>query len=79
MISMPNILIRLEQPDQAVEFVQAISKCAYDADLKYGSRMVDAKSLLGVLSLAISRTVELILHTDEECLGLKKELTRFCV
>lgn len=76
---MANILIRLEQPDQAVEFVKAINRCDYDADLKYGSRIVDAKSLLGVLSLAVSRTVELILHTDEECQGLKKELTRFCV
>lgn len=76
---MTNILIKLEQPDQAVEFVETVSRCAYDADLKYGSRIVDAKSLLGVLSLAVSRTVELILHTDEECQGLKKELTRFCV
>lgn len=75
---MSNILIRLEQPDQAVEFVKAISKCDYDADLKYGSRMVDAKSLLGVISMAISYTVELILHSDEDCLRLKNELTRFC-
>lgn len=76
---MANILIKLEQPDQAVEFVKTINRCACDADLKCGSRIVDAKSLLGVLSFAVSRTVELILHTEEDCQGLKKELTRFCV
>ena len=33
-------------------------------DVKLGSRIVDAKSIVGVLSLAKSRTVEVIFHTD---------------
>lgn len=73
------MLIRLDKPDQAVEFVKAISQYECDADLKYGSLVVDAKSLLGVISLAVTHTVELILHTDDECQNLKNELNRFAI
>ena len=76
---MTNMLIRLNRPDQAVEFVKTVNQYECDADLRCGSLMVDAKSLLGVISLAVSRTVELILHTDEECRSLRTELEKFAV
>lgn len=77
---MTSMLVRFEQPAQVVDFVNTLSHYECDADIKYGSRMVDAKSILGVLYLAISHTVELILHTDEDgCGELKNRLAKFAV
>lgn len=77
---MTSMLVRFDQPNQVVDFVNTLSHCDYDADIKYGSHMVDAKSVLGVLYLAISRTVELILHIDEDgCRDLKQRLAKFIV
>ena len=53
-----------------------MNRYEYDADVKYGSMVVDAKSIVGVLSLARSKTVEVILHTDE-CQNLLDEIAQF--
>lgn len=62
---MKRVLIRFNEADQIVDFVNCVSQCDYDADVKYGSCVVDAKSIVGVLSLAKAKTVELILHTED--------------
>ena len=69
---MKHILVKFDQADQIINFVRIINRYSYDADVKCGSRVVDAKSVVGVLSLAKSKTVELILHTDE-CDALLEE------
>lgn len=73
---MKHVLVKFEQADQIINFVRIINRYSYDADVKCGSRVVDAKSVVGVLSLAKSKTVELILHTDE-CDGLLEEIAPF--
>ena len=70
---MKHILVKFDQADQIINFVRIINRYSYDADVKCGSRVVDAKSVVGVLSLAKSKTVELILHTDE-CDALLEEI-----
>lgn len=50
---------------QIVDFVNHVSKFDFDVDVKYGSCIVDAKSILGVLSIAVSKTVEVIFHSDD--------------
>lgn len=77
---MTSMLVKFEKPNQVVDFVNTISNYEYDADIRYGSRMVDAKSILGVIYLAVSHTVELILHTDEaSCRDLKRRIAKFTV
>lgn len=73
---MKHVLVKFDQADQIINFVRIINRYSYDADVKCGSRVVDAKSIVGVLSLAKSKTVELILHTDE-CGGLLEEIAPF--
>ena len=73
---MKHVMVKFEQADQIINFVRIINRYAYDADVKCGSRVVDTKSVVGVLSLAKSKTVELILHTDE-CNELLEELAPF--
>lgn len=48
---MNNTLIRLNTVDEVKEFVSAAEKCAFDIDVKYNRIIVDAKSMLGVLSI----------------------------
>ena len=73
---MKHILVKFDQADQIINFVRIINRYSYDADVKCGSRGVDAKSVVGVLSLAKSKTVELILHTDE-CDALLEEIAPY--
>ena len=73
---MKHILVKFDQADQIINFVRIINRYSYDADVKCGSRVVDAKSVVGVLSLAQSKTVELILHTDE-CDALLEEIAPY--
>ena len=73
---MKHILVKFDKADQIINFVRIINRYSYDADVKCGSRVVDAKSVVGVLSLAKSKTVELILHTDE-CDGLLEEIAPY--
>ena len=53
---MKRILVKFDQADQIINFVRIMNRFECDADVKCGSRMVDAKSIVGVLSLAKSKT-----------------------
>lgn len=76
---MKRIFVKFDQVEQIFDFVRIMSRCAFDADVKLGSRVVDAKSIVGVLSLAKSRTVEVILHTEEDCDELMESISQYAV
>ena len=73
---MQKIELKFDQPEEIIDFVRIMNRYDCDADVKYGSMVVDAKSIVGVLSLARSKTVEVILHTDE-CQNLLDEIAQF--
>ena len=62
---MTRLYLKFEEAEQIIDFVKIINQYDYEADVKFGSRVVDAKSIVGVLSLARCKTVELILHTED--------------
>lgn len=47
--------IKLNEPDEVKDFVNAASQCDFDIDIFYNRIIVDAKSFLGVLSLDLNR------------------------
>ena len=47
--------IRLRELEDVNEFVTAAGKCDFDIDVFYNRIIIDAKSILGVLSLDLSR------------------------
>lgn len=51
--------IYLKSEDEAVKLVSQLSDFQGDVDLVYGHYTVDAKSILGVLSVAVGRIVSL--------------------
>lgn len=48
------------EPNQVNDFVQAATKCDFDVDIHYNRYVVDAKSILGVFGLDLTKplTVE---------------------
>lgn len=62
----------------ANDFVEVISGYPYDMNLGTGSMIVDAKSLMCVLNLDLSKPIELAINASEsECSELLTELSRF--
>ncbi|MBR1693007.1 MAG: HPr family phosphocarrier protein [Lachnospiraceae bacterium] len=49
-----NIRLRFEE---VKDFVSAASKCDFDVDIFYNRYSVDAKSILGVMGLDLSRVL----------------------
>lgn len=42
-------------PAEVKDFVRAAEKCDFDVDISYGHVVVDAKSILGILGLDLTR------------------------
>ena len=60
------------------DFVNMVMKYDFDVDLVSGSYAVDAKSIMGIFSLDLSKPIELKAHTDEPG-NFAKEIERYLV
>jgi phosphotransferase system HPr-like phosphotransfer protein len=58
------------------EFVNIVQKYAYDIDLRSERYVVDAKSILGIFSLDLSKPINVEIHSDT-CDDLIAELKPF--
>ena len=58
--------IMLPTVADAKEFVQMASKCDFDIDVFYNRVVIDAKSILGVLSLDLTRELTVSMNGDNE-------------
>ncbi|MCR5415918.1 MAG: HPr family phosphocarrier protein [Pseudobutyrivibrio sp.] len=58
--------IRLENSQDAEEFVQAASQCGGDVDLHSGVVYIDGKSLLGVLAMGIKREMDVYVSSHND-------------
>jgi len=59
---MKKFTIMLNSPEDAQEFVNAASRCDYDIDLESGAVAIDAKSLLGVITMGTKRIMRVVCH-----------------
>ncbi len=58
--------IKLVTIDEAKVFVSKAMQCNFDVDVCYDRIMVDAKSILGVLSLNLTRELTVRMHGENE-------------
>ncbi len=58
--------IMLNSIDDVKEFVALANKCVFDVDLLSGRYAVDAKSIMGIFSLDLTKTQKLVIHDDGE-------------
>ena len=60
------------------DFVNIVSKYDFDVDLTSGRYVVDAKSIMGIFSLNLSKPIKVEVH-DDNCEDFMNELNRFIV
>jgi phosphocarrier protein HPr len=63
---MKTVQISLNSIDKVKAFVNAIAKYDFDFDLVSGRYVIDAKSIMGIFSLDLSKPIDLNIHTDGE-------------
>lgn len=51
--------IKLNTINEVKEFVNIVLQCPYDVDLVSGRYIIDAKSLMGIFSLDLTRPIDL--------------------
>jgi len=75
---MRTITIKLSLTEDIKDFVRVTSKYNYDIDLRSGRYIIDAKSILGIFSLDLSKPIDLDIHADN-CDDLVGDLKPFIV
>jgi len=63
---MKTVQISLNSIEKVKSFVNEITKYDYDFDLISGRYVIDAKSIMGIFSLDLSKPIELNIHVEEE-------------
>lgn len=62
---MKNMKIMLPTINDAKAFVTAAGKCDFDVDIYYNHIVIDAKSILGVLSLDLTRELNIRMYGED--------------
>ena len=63
---MKTVTINLGSIDKVKSFVNDITKFDSDFDLVSGRYVIDAKSIMGIFSLDLSKPINLNIHGDED-------------
>ncbi len=62
---MKKVQVSLNSIDKVKSFVKDISQFDEDLDLISGRYVIDAKSLLGIFSLDLSKPIDLNIHAED--------------
>ena len=77
---MTTVNISLNSIDKVKKFVNLISKFDYDFDLVSGRYVIDAKSIMGIFSLDLSKPIALNIYADDKGIDtVLKELAPYLV
>ena len=75
---MKTVQISLNSIDKVKSFVNDITKFDFDFDLVSGRFVIDAKSIMGIFSLDLSKKICVEAHTDEAD-EFMKEIQKFVI
>ena len=70
--------IMLKTINDVKAFVNSVAKYDFDVDLLSGRYAVDAKSIMGILSLELSKAITMEIHSDD-CQNFLNEIKPFIV
>lgn len=73
---MKTVNLRLSLVENVNQFVNIVSRYPFEMDLRAGRHVVDAKSILGIFSLDLSRPITLEIYSDD-CEQLMEEIKPF--
>ena len=63
---MTSVMISLNSIDKVKSFVNTLNAYDTDFDLVSGRYVIDAKSIMGIFSLDLSKPIQLNIHDEEE-------------
>lgn len=73
---MKSIPIKLSYAEEVKAFVNTVNRYPYEVDLRAGRHVVDAKSILGIFSLDLSKPIVMEIYTDS-CDDLMEDIKPF--
>lgn len=75
---MKEFRIVLNEIDKVKAFVNTVNKYPFDVEIRSGRYIIDAKSIMGVFSIDLSKPVRLCINIDDEnsIKKLEKELKK---
>ena len=76
---MKTVRVCLDSIDKVKGFVNDISRFNTDFDLISGRYVIDAKSIMGIFSLDLSKPIELAIHESDEIDEILKVLQPYVV
>ena len=76
---MKTVHISLNSIDKVKAFVNEITKFDNDFDLVSGRYVIDAKSIMGILSLDLSKPIELNIHSENNADEILEVLAPYIV
>ena len=74
-----TVQISLNSIDKVKSFVNDITKFDYDFDLVSGRYVIDAKSIMGIFSLDLSKPIDLNIHAEGDAEDVMKVLKNYTV
>lgn len=76
---MKTVKISLNSIDKVKAFVNDITKFDYDFDLVSGRYVIDAKSIMGIFSLDLSKPINLNVHADENMAAIMETIKPYII
>ncbi len=76
---MKTVLISLNSIDKVKSFVNAVTQFEFDFDLVSGRYVIDAKSIMGIFSLDLSKPIELVIHAEDNLDEILEHLKPYLV
>ncbi len=73
---MKSVMIRLSLVENVNKFVNIVARYPFEMDLRAGRHVVDAKSILGIFSLDLSKPIALEIYGDD-CEELLNDISPF--
>ncbi|MDD6193989.1 MAG: HPr family phosphocarrier protein [Lachnospiraceae bacterium] len=76
---MQKVQISLNSIDKVKTFVNTISQYDFDFDLISGRYVIDAKSIMGIFSLDLSKPIDLTIYTDDDTSDVLEALKPYII
>ncbi|MCI8549262.1 MAG: HPr family phosphocarrier protein [Lachnospiraceae bacterium] len=76
---MRTVQISLNSIDKVKSFVNDLTKYDYDFDLVSGRYVIDAKSIMGIFSLDLSKPIDLNIHAEDNVETILETLKPYLV
>ena len=76
---MKTVKISLNSIDKVKSFVNDVTKFDTDFDLVSGRYVIDAKSIMGIFSLDLSKPIDLTIHSDNDAENILETLKPYII